>query len=413
MNITRSEISRLLPIARRHVITFLVAWIQRLFGNETLKCNVFHTYYSRRALVCYLPEVFNGKSQPKYHSNFTECYMAAKALHRLGYNVDCASRGKTGIDYSVYDVVYGINCTSFAASFTADKNITPLRIFYSVGAHTFYNFNVTSIRCKEFYKRHGCWLLGSNHYIPGNGMNYYSAHLSDAVICLGDSFVLEKFHEIDGYDKKFRLLPAFFFPVVKSLPKKNFSECRNSILWFGSGSMQHKGLDIALDFVINNPQYTLHICGGSKQDRVFWKYYTPKIKTNGNIHVHGFVNIESKEFSNILEQCAILLNPSLSESGAVAVLNVLGNGALLPVYSRGTALDLSSVGIEVAEVTYTAFEEAIHSVATMPTDELERKAIAAHNLVRKNYTIEKYEENLFGHIKDIIEKSNNNEKNRN
>lgn len=410
MNITCSEISRLLPIARRRVAAVLVSWVQRILGNEVLKRDVFRTRYSRRALVCYLPEAFNGGLLPKYHSNFTECYMAAKALHRLGYSVDCASRGKTGIDYSVYEVVYGINCASFAASFTADKKVAPLRIFYSVGAHTFYNFGVTAERCKEFYERHGCWLLGSNHYIPGNGMNYYSVHFSDAVICLGDQFVLDKFCEIDGFSKKFRLLPAFFFPVVKSLPDKDFAKCRDTVLWFGSGSMQHKGLDIALDFVIKNPRFTLHVCGGSRQDDEFWRYYMPKIAKNNNIHIHGFVNIESEEFFHVLEQCAILINPSLSESGAVAVLNVLGNGALLPVYSRGTALDLASVGVEVPEVSYDAFEQAMFSVSAMSADEIEKKAIAAHSRVCENYTIERYEESLFGHIKDIIEKNNNNEK---
>jgi hypothetical protein len=49
----------------------------------------------------------------------------------------------------------------------------------------------------------------------------------------------------------------------------------------------------------------------------------PKIKSADNIVMHGFVDIQSDEFKEVLAVCGLLLNPSLSESGAVAVLNVL------------------------------------------------------------------------------------------
>ena len=130
----------------------------------------------------------------------------------------------------------------------------------------------------------------------------------------------------------------------------------------------------------------------------------PKIKNAGNIVMHGFVDIESAEFANVLEGCSILLNPSLSESGAVAVLNVLGNGALLPVYSKGTGLDLADTGIEVNEVTYNNFKKAMLSVAELPVEAIEQKAWAAHRLVKEKYTLENYRETMYSHIKDIIEK---------
>lgn len=404
MKLTISEISRLLPIARRRAGERLTRWVQKMFSNEELKKDIFKTKRESKALLCYLPEAFNGKRLPKYHSNFTECHSVADALHRLGYRVDCASRNKSGIDYSLYDVVFGINCQSYAASFTADCNVQPLRIFYSVGAHTFYNFRGTAARNKEFFARHNSWLLPSCHYVPGNGMNYYMSQLSDAVISLGDSFLLKQMTNEGDDTTKVKALPAFYFNVRTPDEKKDFSKCRNNILWFGSSGMLHKGLDIAIDFALENPQFTLHICGGSRQEKDFWKLYMPKIKNAGNIVMHGFVDIESAEFANVLEGCSILLNPSLSESGAVAVLNVLGNGALLPVYSKGTGLDLADTGIEVNEVTYNNFKKAMLSVAELPVEAIEQKAWAAHRLVKEKYTLENYRETMYSHIKDIIEK---------
>ena len=396
MKLSFSELGRLLPIAKRRAGEKLIHLVQKLFNSERLVKDVFGTGHSERALVCYLPEAFNSGELPMHHSNFTECYTAAETLHRLGYSVDCASRGKSGIDYSRYKVIFGISCQSYAASFTTDKDVSPIRIFYSVGAHTFYNFRTTAGRNKEFFERHNCWLLPSYHYIPGNGMNYYMSQLSDAVISLGDSFLIEQMTAEGEWSGKVRQLPAFYFNVCTPDEKKDFSKCRNNILWFGSSGMMHKGVDIAIDFALEHPQFTLHICGGSRQEKEFWKLYMPKIKAANNIIMHGFVDIRSDEFAEVLAQCGILLNPSLSESGAVSVLNVLGNGALLPVYSKGTGLDI--------EVTYDNFKKALLDVAALPAETIEQKAWEAHRLVKERYTLDNYRETMYRYIKEIINK---------
>lgn len=405
MRISLSEISRLLPIAKRRVASTMIAWLQKLLLSEQYKKDVFKKGYTRRVLMCHLPEAFSGKELPKYHSNFTECYTIAKCFDKLGYSVDCVSRTKTGIDYSQYDIVFGINGNAFMGVFSANEKVKPLKIFYSVGAETLFNYKVTTLRNRDFHDRHGFWLLDSNRYMPGDVRTYYETSLSDAVICLGDKFVFNHFVAEDKQSEKYRWLPAFYFPTVEAPIKKNFSLCRKSILWFGSSGMVHKGLDIAIDFAIEHPEYTLHICGGSRQETDFWNYYMPKIKANKNIHLHGFVDIESDKYAQILSQCGILLNPSISEGCAVSVLNVLGNSALLPVYSKATGIDLSNVGVSVANVTYKEFEKALLELEAMPDKEFEQKAQDAHSLVKENYTLKKYEEQMLCHLKKIIEKN--------
>lgn len=399
-----SEISRLWPIAKRRLANTIITWLQKLLLTEKYKKDVFKRRYAKRVLMCHLPEALTGKSLPKYHSNFTECHTIAKCFDKLGYSVDCVSRTKTGIDYSEYDIVFGINGNAFMGSFSTDKNTNPLKIFYSVGGETFFNYRVTALRNRDFHDRHGMWLLSSNRYIPGDARTYYETNMSDAVICLGDEYIFRFFTDEDKENDKYRWLPAFYFPTVKTSPAKDFSECRRSILWFGSSGMIHKGLDIAIDFALEHSDYTLHICGGNRQETDFWRYYTPKIKTAVNIHMHGFVDIESERFIQILSQCGILLNPSISEGGAVSVLNVLGNAALLPVYSQATGIELSGAGgIRVPNVTYKEFEEALLSLETMTTEEFEQKAQRVHKLVKENYTLEKYEEHMHALLKEIIE----------
>lgn len=404
MRIRLSEISRLLPIAKRRMANTIISWLQKLLLTEHYRKDVFRKGYGKRVLMCHLPEAFTGKELPKYHSNFTECHIIAKCFDRLGYSVDCVSRTKTGIDYSQYDIVFGINGNAFMGAFSADEKVRPLKIFYSVGAETFYNYRVTAQRNREFYDRHGKWLLGSNRYVPGDVRTYYETNLSDAVICLGDGYVFSHFVAEDSLNGKYRCLPAFYFPTVASLPKKDFAQCRRNILWFGSSGMLHKGLDIAIDFALTHPGYTLHICGGSRQETAFWDYYMPKIKECGNIHLHGYVDIESEQFAGILSCCGILMNPSISEGCAVSVLNVLGNGVLLPVYSEATGVNLSAFGVCVPDVTYNAFEEAVLRLESMSVEEFEQRASAAHKHIRDNYTIGQYEERMYSHLKEIIEK---------
>ena len=302
-------------------------------------------------------------------------------------------------------MVFGINGNAFMGSFSADADINPLRIFYSVGAESCFNYRVTSMRNADFYSRHGRWLLGSNRYMPGDPRNYYEAHFSDAVICLGDEFVYRQFLAEDAGRERYRWLPAFCFKVTPCAAAKDFAECRRHILWFGSAGLLHKGLDIAIDFALAHPEFTLHICGSSSREKDFWNCYTPKIKGKDNIILHGFVNIESREFADILAQCGLLLNPSISEGGAVAVLNVLGNGALLPVYSRATGIDLDGVGIVVEDVRYNDFEDAIMRADALPLEEFKRLATGAYDRISSGYTVEKYEENMYAIIKDIIEKT--------
>ena len=403
MKLKISEISRLWPIAKRRMGEKIVSWVQRLFSNDRLVKDVFGKRSNKRVLMCHLPEAFDSKQPPKHHSNLTEGLVIARCFDRLGYSVDCASRTKRGIDYSPYDIVFGINGNAFMESFSAKSGFEPLRIFYSVGAETCFNYRHTTKRNLDFRYRHGRWMLGSNRYLPGDARNYYEAHFSDAVICLGDGYVYRQFLAEHPCGRCYRWLPAFYFKVTEPTKDKDFAKCRRNILWFGSSGMLHKGLDIAIDFAVAYPEFTLHICGGSRQEHAFWDYYEPIIKAHRNIVVHGFVDIESQEFADILSQCGVLLNPSVSEGGAVAVLNVLGNGALLPVCSLATGIYIDEYGVVVDEVKYDAFEKALLEVDKLPLEEFEKRAWAAYSDVSEKYTIERYERWMYCILDEILD----------
>lgn len=397
------SIKRLLPIAKRRMGAKLTEWIGKAFSQEKIVKDVFSRRRNKRVLMCHIPEAFSGEL-PKYHTNFTECHTIARCFDRLGYSVDCASRAMQGIDYEGYDVLFGINGNAFMGSFGASNGREPLRIFYTVGAQLFYSFATTVDSIKHFHARHGRWMLSAYRYVNSTGMNYYGYHLADEVICLGNTFVKDKYVQEYGGEEKFHFLPAFYFPCAIENRKGDFSTVRRSMLWFGSSGMLHKGLDIAIDFAVANPSFTLHICGGNSAETEFLNYYKGALTGHPNIIYHGFVDIESRKFADIVNSCGILLNPSINEAGAASVLNVLGNTPMLPVYSTGSGLDLSEYGIEVSEVIYDSFREALLTVDKMSLKEFASRANGVHKLVKENYTLEQYEQRMYEIIEKIVNK---------
>ena len=90
----------------------------------------------------------------------------------------------------------------------------------------------------------------------------------------------------------------------------------------------------------------------------------------------------------------------------MAVLNVLANGLLFPVYSRATGLALAEYGSEIPEVEYEPFEQAIIAAAALPAEQLLQKTRSLNSHVRENYSLERYEEQLYTHIETILKNNN-------
>ena len=169
---------------------------------------------------------------------------------------------------------------------------------------------------------------------------YLQTFLSDGVVVLGNDFVLDTYKNYDKQGaERFKNLNAFFYDVYDiDLSKKDFSKAKEHFLWFGSSGLLHKGLDLLIDIFSKRRDIYLHICGASKKEKDFFDYYGPALSKSKNIINHGFVDIKSEEFKNIMDQCAFIIFPSVSEGGAPAVLNTIANGGLIPILTKSTGL---------------------------------------------------------------------------
>ena len=67
-------------------------------------------------------------------------------------------------------------------------------------------------------------------------------------------------------------------------------------------------------------------------------------------------------------------------------------------------LDINSGGVHIVdEMTYDAFEQALLDVDKLPLKEFEQRAWEAYKDISVNYTVEKYEENMYNLLKGIID----------
>jgi len=365
--------------------------INQAIVNRKRISNYYNTDYNKKVLIAYLTTAFKHKNSYR-HSNTLEGVTAAEIFNELGYQVDVANYNSSlSIDFSNYDVVYGMG-TLFERSFYSQSKKLK-RIFYATGCNPIYSNIATTLKVRSFFELSNLLIPESSRIIKES--QHFQILLSDAVIVLGNEYVKSTYLKYDTIENRYSNLNAFYFDVhIPDVSKKNFKTARNHFVWFGSSGALHKGLDIAIEYFLVHPELTLHICGLSNTESKFFNFYKDRIESSDNILNHGFVDITSDLFINIMNGSCFALFPSISEGGAPALLNVIANGALIPIYSKSTGVDLEEFGCEVEEITIDAFSDAINSMLQLDDEQLAYKAQSVLEFVRKNYTYSIYKNNL-------------------
>ena len=199
--------------------------------KELLIENVFSQSYEKRALISYIisPFIFGGDF--KKHTNHMECLTAAQIFDSLGYIVDVVNcDADVQIDYSGYDVVYGM-ADNLERSFEYEEGM--IRIFYATGCNPIYSNVETLKRSREFINYGRGFAFSSTRFIEGNQEK--QIFLSDQVIVLGNEFVESTYTRFDDNNSSWRYsrLNAFFYNNENiDVRDKNYSDARSHFLNF-------------------------------------------------------------------------------------------------------------------------------------------------------------------------------------
>lgn len=349
--------------------------------------NVFNTDYDKKVLICYLLDWFVGDKHIG-HSNVAEAYFSAEIFSELGYNVDVINyehaESRPREFFSNYDAVYGK--TPLQAVFSGPNVIT-----YSGGV-PFKNLNKEALkRGYDFYK------ASSQSPLKSLCENTYSHLVFNKNIFLGNSYTKKQF-VLDGLEdvQKLYNLNGFYFDIYDlDIQNKDFSTARNHFLWWGSRGAIHKGLDIAIEVFKNRPDLTLHICGFRENEHEFFNYYNDELTNKlPNIINHDFVDMQSDEFKELMNTCCAVVSPSLSEGGAIGIINVMANGGMIPITSLTSGLDVGHYGFMFDKIDVQTVSSFVDNFNKLSTDEIKELSLKVKNETRNIYSIENYKSNL-------------------
>lgn len=377
-------------------------YFYKIFTNIFLKQiikNFFKTKYKKKVLISYITSPFK-KGFNLSHTSYIESLKIAEVFNKLGYIVDIVDYDyEFEIDFSKYDIVFGFGNPFCKRFFFNKKNI--ITIHYATGMHIFWQNYITLKRIKDVYDKTKIWFLNSARIVEFTWSPM--TILPDSIISLGNSASVETHSKY--YNGNIYCLSVPFYKTVNFIDvinNKNFNDAKKNFLWFGAAGAIHKGLDLLLDYFSEKTEFNLHICGPINLDYEFERYYYNKLYRTPNIKTYGFVSLDSNLFYNLLVKCAFAIFPTCSEGGAASIINIMGNGGLIPLVTKYATIDVPDENLIISDFSIESIEKSINYALTLNEDVLKQMS---HNIgvyICDKHSIENYEKNFQNIIVKIV-----------
>jgi glycosyltransferase involved in cell wall biosynthesis len=367
--------------------------IKRLSYNRII-INHYKSKYSKYALLSYIKQPFIRYYYS--HTNSFEATSWGSILNELGYQVDVMNYDSfPRINLEKYHIICGGGDVFKNYYENSKLSHKATNIFYSGGMHVCHQNNISLNRVKDVFNKKGVWLPKSARFVEKTWT--HNTTLVDGIVALGNDVCANSF-------KKHYSGPVFSLnaPFFKTLDAMNIINSRSTnakyhFLWFGSSGLIHKGLDLLLDYFKSRPNIYLHICGEINSEPDFIKVYRDELYHTANIINHGFIDINTCQFSEILQQCAFVIFPTCSEGGSPSVVTCIGNGGLIPIITKESTL---STGCEIFINGFTNddIDQTVTKALSMTDQQIKELQIANLNYILKHHSTDVY----YNRLKEII-----------
>jgi glycosyltransferase involved in cell wall biosynthesis len=326
------------------------------------------------------------------HTHFWEARQAVETFVDLGYSVDVMSfRNHTFIPQKPY--------AFFVDTRFNFERMVPLlnkecrNILHAETSHVLFHNVAESQRLWDLYQRKGVALRPRRWERPNAALD-----AADYITLYGNAFTLATYRHLA---KPIYLLPVSTTVLFPYPEGKDFASCHKHYMWFGSGGMVHKGLDLALEAFAGMPDYHLTICGPVQREKDFERAYYQELYETPNIHTVGWIDTRSERFREITTSCVGLIFPSCSEGQASSVVECLHAG-LIPIISRESGVDVQDFGVMLQTSSIEEIKQTIATVSNLPIAELRSRARQAWEFARGNHTRERFAEVYRKVIQDIV-----------
>ncbi len=337
------------------------------------------------------------------HNNQTEMEEAARIFQGPDYNVDIVNYDSdAAINYSKYAVVFG-GGTPVENLYRKNASSFPRTILYQVGSHPVVSNRASFRRLEEVFQRRGQWLGGSAR-LCGAGMGLESS--VDGMLVLGNRVTAGPFRAFT--QRPVYEVPLFFYKMLEVSDvagARNIAEARKHFIWFAGSGLVHKGLDLVLEAFGRHPEFHLHVYGSIENEMPFVNVFRRELYEQPNIHVEGFLALQSPEFWKALQASAFVICPSCAEGCNSSVLNICGNGGNIPILTPECGIDLQDFGIPIDATTVDAVEAALLEASCLSGMEVDERIHRSAAFFQKEHSIENFRQRMKASILAILDVS--------
>ena len=325
---------------------------------------------SRRALLVHIVEPFFDTTLDVRHQNRWQVRELARCLAERGFRVDAlAPGGSTPPGTPAYDLVVDLHP---GISRYPDAR---LRIAYITGSNPEFSNRAERLRLEGLRSRRGTMLR------PRRQVPEFSTHLRkcDAMFFIGSAGNLATYDQTAVPPVYYLRNFAYTPPILPIAPNAN-----RGFMFLASGGQVHKGLDLLLEVFSQHHDWNLHVCSAFHEEPDFCRAFRKELFSRPNIIPHGFLHLESPEFSKCAAMCRHVLLPSCSEANAGSVLSGMAAG-LIPIVSRETGFSADEVHF-FQDCSAPCIEAKVAERIALAPATLEAEAARVRALVAHQYS---------------------------
>ncbi len=336
-----------------------------------------------QALISYVLTPFMvppGQPLPNHHTQFWEARAIADAFLAEGYSVDIINYTNDAFTpRKQYDFAVDVRWNMERLAPVLGPRCT--KIMHIDIAHVLFHNEAEARRLLDLQRRRGATLVPRRHERTN-----FCIESADCATMLGNDFT----HSTYRYAGK----PIFKVPITAptlwpAQGERDFDRCRSTFLWLGTYGLVHKGLDLVLEAFAGMPEYRLIVCGPTDEED-FVREYRRELYETPNIETIGWIDIGSRRFREIAEQCVALVFPSCSEGQSGSTVTAMHAG-LIPIVSYECGVDVApEFGVILRTCAIDEIRSAVSRIAGTPPDDLRAMSEGARAYAQAHHTRENF-----------------------
>lgn len=330
---------------------------------------------SKRALLAYLSLGMKWKSDDArfgWHQNYRQSCQIARLLVERGYRVDVVQyNDERFVPSAAYDLV--IAHPGAVSKRLQELPKTGFRLCLRTGRHASFVNRVVADRHALLRERRGgapVWsgLLETDEVYRGY----------DAIACFdGNGTTAETFRSTG--------LPVYGFRNYANpqiLPvEKNWNQARTGFVYMAAQLHVLKGLDWLIEAFAERPDLQLYICG--KIPAELHRIYAAELNRS-NLHLMGFVELNSEKFRKICRRAAWYISPSSTDGCQGTALDAMAAG-LVPILSDACGIDPCGAGLRLNPCTPDRLRDVLDCAGKKSAEGTAQQSRQAAAVVEQQY----------------------------